>query len=187
LDGSSLKKGITSCLTIRDQERTLPLVESRGGGGKVFFFGTTGDVIMDAGEKNSRCSFFSHYASRQEEYTLGDVFPDHDPSCGDDFALVVDTIDAHVGANVVSTRGDRFPAIMKFEDLFFDRWHKCATYGPDLRRFDRVSRVLQLGRSVSVKLHNGRRWGNNATLCKQLYNRQAPCLGQTKKVQNMLS
>jgi len=90
----------------------------------------------------------------------GAVFVYHDTLHGDDFAIAVDIIDEHVGANIVLARGDKFSAASKFQSLFCDRGGLITGYEPlDRRRFDRLSRILRSGRSVSIAMYNGKQAG----------------------------
>jgi hypothetical protein len=90
----------------------------------------------------------------------GALFAFHDGLRDDSFGLVVDVIDEQVGVNIVLAQGDRFDVATKFKSLFCDRGGSSPGYEPlDRRRLDRVSRVLESGRSASIALHNGRKTG----------------------------
>jgi hypothetical protein len=97
------------------------------------------------------------------------IFAYQDVLCRDNFAIVVDIIDGKFGANIVLTQGNKFPATTKFNSLLPDHSYRglASSYTPfDRRRFDRVSRVLDSGRCVSVALHRVRCKGKQCYLVK---------------------
>jgi Heterokaryon incompatibility protein (HET) len=76
------------------------------------------------------------------------IFTFHDPSRSETFAMVIDCVDGHLGANIIRVEGT-YLVPLRVRDFLGDEHYRTT----QPHRLDRMSRQLLSGRYVSVKLH----------------------------------